>query len=160
MRDLTKLENYDVDEIEKEQNLLLGEWIARDSFRQSYPETMTPEEFVNRLFDSASLHPFVAERRQQIEAMRAGRTRAEVLKNVIGIEEFRRGGRDPAFILTQYFIQLRRDAREDEYKFLSDRLKRDGDQGYRTVTCLLLTSPDYQLRFSSVVTRSNDECGQ
>jgi arabinofuranosyltransferase len=160
MQDLTKLEDYDVDEIEKEQGFLLREWINRDSFRQTYPDTMTPEEFVNRLFDSAGLHPFVAERRQEIEAMRAGRTRAEVLKNVISTEEFKRGGRDPAFILTQYFIQLRRDAGEDEYKFLSERLKRDGEQGYRTVTCLLITSPDYQLRFGSVVTRSNEECGR
>ncbi len=160
MRERTKLENYDTDEFAKEQDLSLHEWITRDSFRQAYPETMTPDDFINRLFDRAGLRPFVAERRQQIEAMRAGSTRVEVLKNVIGIEEFSRINRDADFILTQYFIQLRHDVGDEEYKLLLDRLKRDGEQGYRTVTCLLLTSVDYQHRFGPVVTHSQDECGK
>ena len=160
MQERTRLENYDTDELAREQDLLLSDWVASDAFRQIYPETMTPDEFVNRLFDRAGLHPFVAERRQQIEAMRLGRARAEVLRNVIENEEFKQGSKDVAFIVTQYFIQLRHDVGEDEYNVLAARLKREGEQGYRTVSCLLLTSPDYQRRFGPVVTHSSVECGQ
>lgn len=160
MRERNKLENYDTDELEREQDLLLREWITRDYFRQTYPETMTPDDFVNRLFDYAGLRPFATERRQQIDAMRAGSTRVEVLRSVIGFEEAKSVDQVSALILPQYFILLRHDISDGEYQFLLDRLKIDKEQGYRTVTCLLLTSGDYQRRFGAAVTHSQEECNQ
>ena len=61
------------------------EWVTRDSFRQLYPASMSAGDFVNRLFDTAGLQPYTAERQQQIEVMAAGRTRAQVLREVIEI---------------------------------------------------------------------------
>jgi len=63
----------DLEQIVAGQRIFLDEWLRRESFRTAYPETLTPEEFVNRLFDTAELKPFIFERTQQTEALRAGR---------------------------------------------------------------------------------------
>ncbi|HEY0408596.1 MAG TPA: S8 family serine peptidase, partial [Pyrinomonadaceae bacterium] len=93
-------------------------WTRREAFRQKYADTLAPGQFVNLLFDTAGLTPYVAEREQQTRSMiDDGKTRAQVLRDVVEIQAFKDREYDPAFVLMQYFGYLRRDPDEGGYQF-------------------------------------------
>ena len=137
-----------------------AEFVMRNGFMQLYPLTMTASEFVNKLFDTAQLFPFTAERQQQIDAMGQGRTRAEVLRAVTELAAFKNREFNPSFVLMQYFGYLRRDPDTGGYLFWVDILNNREPNNYRAMVCAFLTSAEYQLRFAPVVSRTNSECGQ
>jgi subtilisin family serine protease len=137
-----------------------AEWVTRNGFQQLYPPSMTATEFVNKLFDTAQLIPFTAERQEQIDAMGQGRTRAQVLRAVTELPAFKNREFNPAFVLMQYFGYLRRDPDLGGYLFWQDILNNREPNNYRSMVCAFLTSAEYQLRFAPVVSRTNAECGQ
>lgn len=70
-------------------------------------------------------------------------------------------GYSRAFVATQYFGYLRRDADIGGFLFWlgqvnSGALRELAKQ--RAMVCSFVTSAEYQLRFSSIVTHSNQEC--
>lgn len=137
-----------------------NQFVERGIFKQFYPDSMTPEEFVNKLFDTARLTPFTAERAQEIQEMKVnGRTRAEVLLDVIELPAFKAQEFNPAFVLTQYYGYLRRDPDAGGFDFWLNALNKDPNN-YRGMVCAFITSAEYQQRFSPLVTHSNSECLQ
>jgi hypothetical protein len=107
--------------------------------------------------------------------MNAGRSRALVLRDVIEIPDFKNipdpnGPRyselkqisqyNPAFVLMQYFGYLRRNVDQGGYDFWVDIVNNQQPNNYHGMVCAFITSTEYQLRFGSVVTRSNADCGQ
>ena len=146
--------------LREKQQAFADEWVARGVFKQQYPETMTASEFVNKLFDTVGLQAF-DQRQQQIDAMtNNGKTRAAVLRDSIEIKEFKTREYNRSFVLMQYFGYLRRDPDQGGYDFWVNVLS-NGDVGnYRGMVCSFVTSTEYQRRFSSVVSHTNDECGQ
>jgi hypothetical protein len=68
-----------------------------------------------------------------------------------------------AFVATQYFGYLRRNPDINGYLFwlsqVNDGVLRDTSKQHAMV-CSFITSSEYQLRFSNVVTHSNQECQQ
>ena len=141
-------------------------FVQRPEFKQAYPDAMTPTEFVNKLFDTASLTgpANAALRQQQIDAMTtSGKTRAQVLLAVIEISEFKTREYNPSFVLMEYFGYLRRDPDQGGYDFwlnvLSNKLPND-PSGYRAMVCAFITSAEYQLRFGTSITRTNRDCSQ
>jgi hypothetical protein len=145
---------------EEAQQAFADQWIQRAIFRQLYPESITVTEFVNRLFDTAALRPYEEERREQIEAMGSGKTRAQVLRDVIEIGGFKTGEYNPSFVLMEYFGYLQREPDSEGYAFWLDVLNNREPGNYRSMVCAFVTSREYQQRFSAVVTRSNSECGR
>jgi len=147
-------------DLEQTKQNFANEWVTRDAFRQAYPTTMTPEQFVNKLFDAAQLTPFVAERQLQINLMRnAMKSRADVLRDVIENAEFKNREYNRAFVLMQYFGYLRRDPDPGGYDFWLDVLNNREPNNYRGMICAFLTSAEYQLRFAPFVTHTDAECG-
>lgn len=135
------------------------EFVKREDFKRAYPNTLSPDEFVNRLFDAANLKPYTQERQQKITDMReGGKTRAQVLAEVIEIDEFKRREFNPAFVLAEYFGYLRRDPDANGYKFWLDVLDNRVPGNYQSMVCAFLSSQEYQDRFSSVRTRNDGEC--
>jgi hypothetical protein len=135
-------------------------FVNRVEFKQAYPDGMTPSDFVNKVFDAAGLVPNATERAQQIAAMtNSGKTRAQVLLDVIEIQQFKSKEYDPAFVLMQYFGYLRRDPDQGGYDFWLNVLNNKAPGNYRAMVCAFITSSEYQQRTSAVVTRSNHECG-
>ena len=59
-------------------------------------------------------------------------------------------------MLAPYFGYLRRNPDADGYEFWLNALGTDGN--YRAMVCSVITSTEYQRRFSPVVTHSNAEC--
>jgi hypothetical protein len=138
-------------------------FVQRPEFRQEYPEAMTPSDFVNKLFDTANLtgSANVPYRQAAIEALTNGsKTRAQVLLEVIEISEFKTREYNPAFVLMQYFGYLRRDPDEGGYYFWLDVLNNREPNNYRGMVCAFITSVEYQMRFGSAVTRTNQDCGR
>lgn len=147
-------------DLEASRQALLFDWVRRAAFRAAYPDG-PPETFVNKLFDTAGLTPYAAERQQLIEDMRQGKTREQALNEVIEIAAFKQREFNPSFVLMQYFGYLRRERDAAGYQFwldvLNNRLPND-PSGYRTMVCAFLTSLEYRNRFSPVHTRSNSDC--
>ena len=138
-----------------------NQFVERGIFKQFYPDSMTPAQYVNKLFDTAGLVPFTTERQQLIQDMTTGgKTRAQVLLEVIELPAFREKEYNPAFVLMQYYGYLRRDPDPGGYQFWLDIVNSRVPNNYRAMVCAFITSAEYQQRFSSVVTHANSECGQ
>lgn len=144
--------------LENQKNAFAANWVQRPDFLQMYPNSLSNEDFVNRLFDMAQLFPFTADRQSQIEALRVGGTRAAVVRYVIEIAQFRQREYNPSFVLMQYFGYLRRDPEPGGFAFWLDVVNNRAPNNYPAMICAFLTSAEYQLRFAPVVSRTNAEC--
>lgn len=137
---------------------LANDFVMRDAFLVSYPDSFTPEQFVNKLFDTAGLIPFTAERQRFIQEMHNGKTRAQVLIEVIEIPQYRTREFNRAFILMQYFGYLARDPEPGGFDFWLDVLNNRAPNNYPALVCAFITSAEYQERFSPLVTANNSQC--
>jgi hypothetical protein len=146
-------------ELKQSTKAFADQFVERGIFKQFYPGSLTPEEFVNKLFDTAKLTPFTQERAQQIQEMTVnGKTRAQVLLDVIELPAFKAREYNPAFVLTQYYGYLRRDPEPGGFAFWLDVLNKEPGN-YRGMVCSFITSAEYQQRFGSTFTHTNRECG-
>jgi hypothetical protein len=134
--------------IEASKQAFAENWTNRAEFKEAYPETMTPEEFVNKLFDTMQLFPYTDERLQLAQEMRDGKTRAEVLRAAIEIREFVQREKNPAFVLMQYFGYLRRDPDEGGYLFWLDVVNNRDRNNYNGMVRAFINSAEYRARFS------------
>jgi len=146
--------------LEGNKQALLNDWVTRTSFLQLYPQSQTPEQFVNKLFDTASLSPFTADRERLANEMRAGKTRAQVVREVIEITEFKTREYNPAFVLMQYFGYLHRDPDQGGYNFWLNVLNNREPNNYRGMVCSFITSREYQERFGLLLRRTNTDCAE
>ncbi|MGB9181591.1 MAG: DUF4214 domain-containing protein [Pyrinomonadaceae bacterium] len=144
--------------LESDKQALADNFVQRSAFQALYPQTMTNVDFVNRLYDTAGLVPYTVERAGHIAAMTAGKTRAQVLREVIEIQAFRDREYNPSFVMMQYYGYLRRDYDQGGYDFWLNVLNNKEPGNFRGMVCSFITSAEYQLRFGAGVTRSNQDC--
>ena len=140
---------------------LANTFVARAAFKTEYPDTMTSTEFVNHLFDKANLTaaPNAAQRQAEIDAMTSsGRTRAQVLLDVIEVSEFKDREYKPSFVLMQYFGYLHRNPDQGGYDFWLNVLDNRAPNNYRIMVCSFLTSREYQERFGLPLRQTNVDC--
>jgi hypothetical protein len=144
-------------------------FVQRPEFIEQYPLSMSVSDYVdhalltiNRLGVDLSNH-----REELISEYNnsAGQAegRAKVLLTLVEYPEFKKAEYNRAFVLMQYFAYLKRDPDPKGYQFWLNTLneKPAGDSnGYRAMVCAFLTSAEYQLRFGTLVTRTNAECGE
>lgn len=138
-------------------------FVTRPEFKTDYPDSMTANDFVNKLFDTASLTgpTFAAQRQSAIDALNsATKTRAQVLLDLIELQQFKDREYNPAFVLMQYFGYLRRDPDQGGYDFWLDVVSGRELNNYRGMVCAFLTSAEYQKRFGPSVTQTNGNCSQ
>jgi len=141
-----------------ERGLLADDFVQRPEFKQKYPDALTNAQFVNALFDTAVLVPFTAERQQEIDAMNnQGRTRSQVVQDVISIQAFKDREFNASFVLMEYFGYLRRNIDQGGYDFWLNALNNSGNN-FRGMVCGFITSIEYQQRLSSVTSHNNTEC--
>ena len=137
---------------------LANDFVNRPDFLALYPATMDSTAFVNQLYDTAGLMPYSTERALQINAMTAGKTRAQVLREVIEIQAFKDREYNPSFVMMQYYGYLRRDYDQGGYDFWLNVLNNRAPGNFRGMVCSFITSAEYQMRFGTGVTRSNQDC--
>jgi hypothetical protein len=135
---------------------LLNDFVERAEFLQAYPASLTSAQFVNKLYDTAGLYPYLLERQIEINHLNTGGMRSQVLQDVIEDSRFKSAEYNSAFVLAEYFGYLRRNPDPDGYDFWLNVL--NAESGYRGMVCSFITSAEYQRRFGSVISRSNSEC--
>ena len=136
------------------------DFVRRQRFAESYPATMTAEEFVTRLDQNAGLLLPAAERAQLAAALAPApadaERRAAVLLQVAEHPSLRQREFNRAFVLMQYFGYLRRnpdDAPESDlnfagWKFWLDKLEQfDGNHVQAEMVKAFITSDEYRKRF-------------
>jgi Domain of unknown function (DUF4214) len=147
-------------DLEAKKQAFANNWVGRAAFQQVYPLTLTPQQFVDKLFDTAGLTPFTTQRQQLAADMQGGKSRAQALREVIEIVEFKTREYNPSFVTMQYFGYLRRDPEPDGYAFWLDVVNNREPNNYRGMICSFITSREYQERFGLSLARSNADCGQ
>jgi hypothetical protein len=145
-------------ELEASKTALTRAFTGRDAFKQAYADSLSKEDFVNKLFDTAGLTPFTAERAAAIASLNQGADRASVLQGLIDLAAFKQREYNPAFVQMQYFGYLRRDEDIKGYDFWLKVMNEQPDN-YPRMVCAFITSAEYQLRFSDTITHTNAECG-
>src|SRR5205807_1504054 len=103
--------------LEANKQAFANDWVSRPAFQTAFPLTMTPAQFVNKLFDTAGLVPYTSQRQQLVGDMQNGKTRAQVVRDVVEIQDFRSREYNRSFVLAQYFGYLRRDPDQGGYDF-------------------------------------------
>jgi hypothetical protein len=123
---------------------------------------MTREQFVDTVIQTMSTRSGVDQsslRDGFLNDYDAG-GRALVVRHAAEASSFVAPEYNKAFVLMEYFGYLRREIDQGGYDYWLDVLNNGAAGNYRGMVCAFLTSTEYQLRFSTVVTRSNAECDQ
>jgi DNA/RNA endonuclease G (NUC1) len=140
-------------------------FVERAEFTAKYQQAITAESFVDALLQNvrASGVDLSSERENLIGTYgSAGNTsdsRAAVVLTLAGNAAFKQSQYNQAFVLTEYFAYLRRDAEPDGYSFWVNVLNNDSGN-YRGMVCAFINSAEYQQRFSPIVTHNSGECAQ
>jgi hypothetical protein len=153
--------------LESDKTAFADLFVQRDEFTQKYPLTMPGEAFVDAFLHSAQQSSRVDLSSTRADLLNlynsganANESRRLVVRNVAEGSAFKQAQYNSAFVVMEYFGYLGRDPDRNGYDFWLNVLN-DGDHNnYRGMVCSFLTSAEYQLRFSSAVTRSNQDCAQ
>jgi hypothetical protein len=140
-------------------------FVQRPEFVRKYGHATTAEGFVDALSETAREAAGVdlsAQRGALIGSYRAGRSldesRSLALRSALEDEGFQRAVYNAAFVQMQYFGYLKRDPEQAGYDFWLNVLDNKEPGNYRGMVCSFITSAEYQPRFSTVLTHSNQEC--
>lgn len=148
--------------VESDKTSFLNELVQRPAFLARYPASLNGVQFIDALLETVRQANGVtltqAERDALIADFNANMSRARIVRLVTDNAGLRQAEYNPAFVLIQYFGYLRRDADPGGYMFWLDVLNNRAPNNYRAMVCAFITSREYQERFSSVITRSNQQC--
>lgn len=143
------------------------EFVTQTEFVEKYQANTSAESFVDALLQTqviATTVNLTSEREELIRRYNSGHTlgesRARVLFNVAESPAFVTTVYNPAFVQMEYFGYLRREIDVSGYLFWIRILITRDPGNYRGMVCSFITSEEYQRRFSTVVTRSNADCGR
>ncbi len=138
-------------------------WVQRPEFIARYPLSLQPGEFVDTLIAAVKTTTGnkvdLSSRRDSYLSTLQTSGRGSTVRQVVEESAFKTAEYNNAFVLMQYFGYLRRDPDTAGYNFWLDVLNNRVANNYRSMVCAFITSAEYQLRFSSVVTRNDQICG-
>lgn len=142
-----------------------GIFVQRAEFTSRYQNAITAESFVDALMQNvhaAGGVDLLGERAGLIATYNSGTTtdasRAAVVRMIADDATFKHSQYNQAFVLTEYFAYLQRDAEPDGYSFWVTVLDTGDPGNYRGMVCSFLTSAEYQNRFSPILSHTNSEC--
>jgi len=137
-------------------------FVQRAPFQLAYPTTMTPDQFVDKLFQTAEITPDAADRTAAIDEFGAAPNIADVaargraLRRVAESSTLRAREFNQAFVLMEYFGYLRRDPNTGPdsdysgYNFWLQKLNEfDGDFRRAEMVKSFLVSGEYRARFGN-----------
>jgi hypothetical protein len=105
-----------------------------------------------------------AERLELIEGLESRKeTQQTVLRKIVDNASFTANEYNRSFVMMQYFGYLRRDPEPEGFNFWLQQINRFpvGDaQAQHALVCSFITSSEYQLRFGSIINRSNADCAR
>ena len=142
-----------------------ADWVQRAAFTTKYPLTQTADQFVDALLATVQQASGVnlTGQRQTLLTEYAGQAnqtaaRARVVRLVADAQAFQTAEYNKAFVLMQYFGYLKRDIDQAGYDFWLNVVTNAQPGNYRGMVCAFTTAAEYQLRFGSLTTRTNQDC--
>jgi hypothetical protein len=155
------------DNLDSARDALTDGFVERAEFTRKYVAAATAESFVDALLQTmrqSSGADLSARKADLIALYKTGKSMREsrslVVREAIDEPSFRQAEYNRSFVLMQYFGYLKREPEAAGYDFWLNVLNDKDPGNYRGMVCSFLTSAEYQLRFSSVVTHNNAECQQ
>ncbi|MDX6611404.1 MAG: hypothetical protein QOD75_590 [Blastocatellia bacterium] len=149
--------------IEAAKNAFNEAFVQRAAFTALFPLSMTPAQYVDALNMNTGNSLTTFQRDTLVNGLIANtETRGTVLRKVAENSVFIDKEYNNAFVVNLYFGYLRRDPEPGGFNFWLTQINsaplRDVAR-QQALVCSFITSQEYQERFSSVVTRTNAECG-
>ena len=141
-------------------------FVERPVFLTRYPLMLSFAEYVDALNANTGNVLSTAERDALVTGLMsspATETRASVLSKIAENALFVDREYNSSFVLAEYFGYLRRDPDANGFQFWLNILNSfplRSVSAQHSMVCAFITSQEYQERFSSVVTHSNQECGE
>ena len=147
-------------QLENNTQAYLSEFVQRARFTAAYPTTLTPADFVDKLFANAGVTPSNADRIAAIDEFGSATTSSDAAARVRALRRVAENAMlaqkefDPAFVLMQYFGYLRRDPNSgadtnfDGYNFWLMKLNIfNGSYQQAEMVKAFLVSSEYRGRF-------------
>ena len=147
--------------LERDKSTLIQAWLGRQEILARYPTTMDAEAFVDSLLQTINRGSGVdlSAERHRLVALATEQGRASVVRNLVDNATLSEAEYNAAFVLAEYFGYLRRDPDPKGFEFWLNTLNNRVPNNYRAMVCAFITSPEYQRRFGTAISRSNSECG-
>jgi len=149
--------------INNNKRAFVEQFVNRAEFKSAYPDAMSNQAFVDKLFTTTGISPTAAERDALINGLNNGETRASVVFKVVdGTQTVTDGALifqttygkafydqefDAAFVFMQYIGYLRRNPDQEGYDFWFAKLKRYGNWVDAQLVLAFIISPEYRSRF-------------
>jgi Tol biopolymer transport system component len=151
--------------LEATRQALALEFVQRAEFLSAYPLSLDGPAFIDALLSNVrncSGVDLTAERANLLVAynqpLDQSSARASVLRLVMDNPAYIQAEFNKAFVQSAYFGYLRRDEDQGGYLFWLGVLNSRVPGNYRAMVCAFITSAEYQRRFGTNVTRSNNDC--
>lgn len=162
-----RLINANASFIEASKAAFANTFVQRPEFLAKYPTSLTNDQFVNAVLatmkagnsaDGVDGVDLSSQSGTYISQLNGGATRGQVTRQIIDNSTFINTVYNPSFVLMQYFGYLRRDPEQGGYLFWLDVLNNHEQNNFRGMVCSFITSAEYQLRFGSAITHTNQDC--
>ncbi|HZH91940.1 MAG TPA: DUF4214 domain-containing protein [Pyrinomonadaceae bacterium] len=146
--DMRRLTGATAEEVFARRLAFANEWVERPEFKTRFPETLSPEAFVDKLLGATGvvLGGNITRNSLAGDLNTRTRTRAEVLMALVEHPSIDARERNGAFVAMQYFGYLRRDPEEAGYNNWLAYLNANPTD-FRTMVKGFANSAEYQLRF-------------
>jgi CSLREA domain-containing protein len=151
--------------LDQSKSAFIDSFVQRAEFVQKYNNAITAESFVDALIQTmqqTSRADLSSQRGTLISSYNRGtslnESRSLAMREAIDNESFKEAEYNPSFVLTEYFGYLKREPEEEGYKFWLNVLNNKEPGNYRGMVCSFITSAEYQQRFATIVSHSNQEC--
>jgi hypothetical protein len=141
--------------LEANRRAFVAEFVSRPEFVETYPDSLTPAEFVDLLNENTGLSLSAPERDALTEGLASGREdRASVLRAVVEDGDFVQRELNRGFVLMEYFGYLRRNPDDSPnsdfsgYNFWLNKLNQFNGNFIRAeMVRSFLVSDEYRQRF-------------
>jgi hypothetical protein len=130
------------------QKAFASAWVNRSAFTTEYPTSLSPSQFVQKLYDKAGIADAAARAAAVQKLTTDPNSRDAVIFDLVELASFQSREYNPAFVKMQYFGYLRRDADPVGEAFWNNVLASHPDN-YQSMICAFVNSSEYQLRFNS-----------
>jgi subtilisin family serine protease len=154
--------------LEASKSTFADQFVQRTEFLARYPISQSASQYVDGLLITASNFSglnnsgqsatLVGQFNTCLQNSSQAHCRALTLRQVSDDANFAGAVYNSAFVLMEYFGYLRRNPDQGGYNFWLNVLNSGTGNNYRGMVCAFITSPEYQVRFAPVVSRTNAEC--
>jgi hypothetical protein len=147
-------------QLDANKDAFMLDFVQRQGFIDAYPTTLTPDQFVNKLFTNVGVTPSANELATAVGRFGGAANsadaaaRAKALRDVVENAKFISNETNRAFVLMQYFGYLRRNPNEGQdsdytgYEFWLNKLNQfNGNFINAEMVKAFISSREYRQRF-------------